>query len=155
MTTQDVSTRGPRYSDDELLGIDSFDAALELAQRELGGIAAADQEIGNGFSILDNDRKDILVGAPMLLLSWNFNIGDFGPFVSAMVVAKVGGQTLKYVLNDGSSGIFRQLDEYSNRTGRMGGLIVRKGLRVSEYEYEDPQSGEKRPAKTYYLDTSA
>jgi hypothetical protein len=142
--------RSPEFDADALAGITSFDDALALATETLGAdnIVRADEEIGDGFILLE--KKDSLIGVPLMFLGWDFHMGDFGEFVSAKVVTKDGR---KIILNDGSSGLYKQLAEYSAKKKRMGGLLVPNGLRKSDYEYED-EKGEKRPATTYYIDTT-
>lgn len=148
-----VAMRGPQFDDDTLLSIKSFDDALSLASQELGEIADVGETLGNGFAVLEN--KDALIDVPCLFLSWNFNNGDFGEFVSAMVVARSeSGGSRKVILNDGSTGIFQQLEAYTKRTGKMGGLIARHGLTRSDYDYTDDK-GQVRPASTYYINTAA
>ena len=69
----------------------------------------------------------------------------------------------RYVINDGSTGIRAQLQEFTKRTGQQANMVVRNGLRKSEYridkETKKPVSrgyeGPTEPAVTYYLDTSA
>lgn len=153
-----VIMRGPQWDDDTLLAIDSFDAALALVKEEFGAeLVSADETLGNGFTILNKDAKDVLIGLPCIFMSWNFNLGDNGEFVSAQVVARgPGGSTIKAIVNDGSTGIYRQLSEYTRRSnGKQGGMIARRGLTRSDYTYEDPTTGESRPATTYYIDTTA
>jgi hypothetical protein len=151
--TGEIVAAGPQYDDAALRAIESFDDAMALAIQTVGDIETADNALGNGFALLDN--KTALIGAPSMFLSWTFNAGDFGEFVSVHVVARnESGGARKVIVNDGSTGIFQQLREYTDRTGRQGGLFVRKGLRQSVYEYVDDK-GNKRPATTFYLDTSA
>lgn len=146
------SVQGPKYANEDLSSLTSFEEAMALVQRELGEAAVVDasQAIGDGFKMLDN--KDLLCGVEFLAIGWNFTMGDFGEFVAAKVVTRDGQ---KYVLIDGSTGIYQQISEYSGKTGRMGGLWVKNGLRKSEYEYEDESTGKLTPAVTYYLDVSA
>lgn len=142
-----VATRTD-YDTDALRGLSDFDAAVALVAAELGAApVAADEELGDGFALLDN--KDTLCGVPLLFMAWSFHPGDFGEFVSARVAAKQGGGLGKYIVNDGGTGIYAQLREFTDRTGRMGGLIARRGMRKSEYE------NEYGPGVTYYIDTSA
>lgn len=140
-----------QYSTEELAKISSFEEALNLVTSKVGesGVLVADQEIGDGFKLLDN--KDNLLGVEMLLVSWDFHNGDHGEFVSAKVVTRAGD---KYIVNDGSSGIRDQLQGLTSSKGSYGPLFCRKGLRRSDYEYTN-EDGKKTPAKTYYLDTSA
>lgn len=140
-----------QYSPEELQKVSSFEEALNLVASKVGqeGVLSAEQEIGDGFKLLDN--KDNLLGVEMLLVNWDFHPGDHGEFVSAHVVTKSGD---KYIVNDGSSGMRDQLMQLSARTNSYSGLFCRKGLRRSDYEHTD-ENGKKTPAKTYYLDTSA
>jgi hypothetical protein len=155
-----------RLDDNTLRDITSFDDALRVMQ-EQGSVSVADAELGNGFSIADDKVKDRLIGVPLAFLSWNFNAGDYGSaddgsnvFVSAMVVTQAGE---KFIINDGSTGICKQLQEYTNRTSKTQNLVVRHGLRKSEYrihkETKIPVArgydGPTEPASTYYIDTSA
>lgn len=151
-TSKAVVAAPPKYSDDELLAVQSFEDALNLAAQYYGeeNLVRADETIGNGFRLLAN--KDTLIDTPLILLAWRFNPGDYGEFVSMMVVTKDGR---KFVVNDGGSGICQQLATYTNATGRHGGMLVANGFTRSDYEYEDPTTGEKSPAHTYYLNTSA
>lgn len=149
----EVAVPASRFSDDDLRAITSFDdAAALLAQNELP-VVAADQVMGNGFAILDD--KSNLCGVPLLFLSWNFNQGEHGPFVSAHVIAQVKGMNVpaKFILNDGSTGIYEQLKAYTDKTSKSAGLLVKRGLRRSDYQYDD--NGTQKNATTFYLDTSA
>lgn len=115
-------------------------------------------EFGSGFTILDTKDKGRLVGVPMIILDYNFNEGDNGQFVSLMVVTNAEE---KLIVNDGSSGIARQILDINSQLGESEtnkAIFVKHGLRRSDYEYEerDPKTGEKtgakKPATTYYLD---
>lgn len=153
-----VVLQGPKYDDETLLNIDSFDAAVALVQAEFGGeLVAAEETLGNGFVILNGDSKNVLCGVPLVFMGWNFNMGDNGEFVSAQVVARMpGGGMLKAIVNDGSTGIYKQLSEFTSRNnGRMGGMTARGGLTRSDYTYVDDKTGETKPATTYYINTSA
>lgn len=147
-----MTTSIERLSNDDLRNIATFDDAMALFN---GDVHTADSELGDGFELLK--EKDRLIGDPCLFISWSFSEGDHGEFVSARVIAKSGG---KYVVNDGSTGLCSQLREYTDsHGGRNGGLLSRRGLRKSEYTYDetDPKTGEikTKPAVTYYIDTSA
>lgn len=160
----EVTMRGPRFDDDALLNLASFDAAIALTQTVLGAqVVTADQEIGNGFAILNGNDKDQLCGVPTVFLSWSFNTGDKGEFVSAYAVGRAaGGGVIKAVVNDGGTGIYQQLLVFTQKTAKMGGLVARQGLRKSEYYYnEETKETSNKPepgfakATTYYIDTAA
>src|SRR5690242_7517673 len=105
-TGKEIEVQIPKYSDEELLSVQSFEDAYALAVQYYGeeNLVRADETIGNGFRLLAN--KDTLVDTPLILLGWRFNPGDFGEFVTMMVVTKDGR---KFVVNDGGTGICQQL----------------------------------------------
>lgn len=147
-----VALPAQRFTDDELLSIASLDDVRSLLASSDIPLVAADQVIGNGFSIVND--KGFLCGIPMILLGWQFNAGDNGQFVSINAVANLPGNTLgKYIINDGSTGIYAQLRKYTEKTGKTAGLYVARGLRRSDYQYDD--NGSPKNATTFYLDTSA
>ncbi len=116
---------------------------------DAGDIAPA-SDFGTGFNLLDKNEKGRLVGVPFIILDWNFNEGDFGDFVSLRVITQANE---RLVLNDGSTGIRDQMREIAE-SGETRAIYVKKGLRRSDYEYTD-KDGTKKPATTFYLDTSA
>jgi hypothetical protein len=143
------------YHTDDLARVTTFEEAVALAAQVSGGeVLAADTELGDGFAVLESKDKRTLIGVPLMFMEWQFNQGDMGEFVSARVAAKQGNGVGKYIINDGSTGIYRQLQEFSKRTGRSTGLYARHGLRVSDYKYTDNE-GKEKPASTFYIDTSA
>ena|SRR5690242_14500122 len=146
------------YDEDALRDGATFDYYVQLAQDVHGEIVEAGHVLGDGFTLINN--KGLLVDVPFLAMEWTFRDGDFGrPYVSVRVVARMpGGAIGKYIFNDGSTGIADQLAKYTKKSGRMGGLMVRQGLRASDYEVElpDGKGGTvMSPATTYYLDTAA
>lgn len=147
-----VAVKVPEYRNSDLLEITTFEDTLRLMQETYGdgGIVSVDEVIGNGFGLLEN--KDHLVGVPFALLKWQFYPGKFAQeFVTIMVVTQDGK---KYLVNDGSQGLCKQLYELTQSMGRHGGMVARKGLTRSDYEYTD-ENGKSHDACTYYLDTSA
>ena len=162
------------FDNETLANIDTFAEAMALAVETFGGVVNAheDKNLGTGFRLTDDEDKFRLMGVPLLLLDWRFNPGDYGDeFVSIHAIQQNDdGSATKLVLNDGGSGICRDLKRYTEKTGRKGGLFVRKGLRVSEYptdtetglplskvtENEYRRDGRKvGKGKTFYLDFSA
>ncbi len=134
------------YDVTELRGIGSFEDALALVQDKLGDTINAEKELGTGFRVLNGPDKDRLLGVSFIILSMDFNEGDQGAFVSFLCVTENGG---KFIVNDGSTGVYKQLDEYRLRGGKPGGLLVNGGLRKSEYDKEI--DGRMTKAVTYYL----
>jgi hypothetical protein len=144
---------------DDYAELTSFDDAFRLATETFGGVVSA-EELGDGFSVLTN--KDVLEGVPLILLRWDFRVsdevmrknssGDEVPaeYVSCRVMTQDGR---KFIINDGSTGMYQQLVDFTNKHERQGGMYVPKGLHKSEYWAETPE-GKKR-ASTFYLDTSS
>ena len=168
------------FTNDQLAAIESFEDAVLLARNEYGDILAAHEQntLGTGFRVATDDDKMRLCGVSLLFLEWSFRESDYGtsPYVSVRAIQQGdNGQAVKWVLNDGSTGIAQQLKDFTTKTGRTGGLGVRRGLRVSEYptnaiknhpEYGKPLSkSEAREfikndlpvgkGRTFYIDTSA
>jgi len=141
-----------RFAAGELRGIESFDDALALIEREYGNILYAEDEIGSGFVQM---AKHTLLEVPFAILTINFPKSDkfTGPdgapvhFAAINLVTQDGR---KGWLVDGGTGIYAQLDEWCMRTNRHGGLMVRRGLRESRYDYTDAD-GKTSEAVTYYL----
>jgi hypothetical protein len=100
------------------------------------------------------DKAD-LVGVPFLVKNWRVNEGERGLFVSVEIVTE---DDRNLVFNDGSTGVYRQLEGnpdtgeagLATRLGRRGGIMCRQGLRKSEYDAVDAK-GKPVHATTYYL----
>jgi hypothetical protein len=164
MTNKELANAGGQvavvkanFTDMELRNITTFEQAIALLDDAGHTITSADEELGNGFTLI-NDKAN-LVGIPLLLLSWNFNHGESAKgegFVSVYCMARLPGvsQPAKLIFNDGGTGIYRTLRDYSNATGKTAGLMVKKGLDRSDYTFVDDK-GEEASATTYYLSTSA
>ena len=147
----------PTFDTGKLVDMQSWDDLAEIFDEAGVELSFADKVLGDGFAILDTKDKMTLIGKPMALLEWRFNEGSMGRFVSIRAVVKAGKNNTdirKVIINDGSTGIMRQLDQFTAQTGKQSGLIVVRGLRVSQYKYEDA-NGVQRDAETYYLDASA
>ena len=142
--------KAPRASDvfdvTELRSIGSFDDAIALLADKGESVTDASKEMGTGFRVLNGDDKSRLCGVSFVILSMDFNHGDAGDFVSFLCVTEENG---KYIVNDGSTGIHKQLEEYRLRGGNPRGLLVPGGLRKSEYTKEI--DGKPTQATTFYL----
>lgn len=144
----------PSFSDMDLRNITTFDDAFALMAEAYGqeNLFTADQVIGNGFRVLSRNEKDRLIGVECAFLSWRFNSGKYNDeFVSALVVTRAGE---KYLLNDSGHGIYQQLHQVTESTGKQGGMLCRNGLSRSDYEYHDAELDKMMPASTYYIDQS-
>lgn len=142
----------PKFDEDALRSLSSFDDVLALMAETGVEVDRADEVLGDGFTVIND--KSILVGAPSMFMEWHFNEGNMGKFVSARVVSRLPGNAMgKFIINDGSTGLMEQLQRYSMKTGKFGGLMVPRGLRRSDYDVTI--EGETRSATTFYLDLSA
>jgi hypothetical protein len=162
------------FNREELADIESFDDAMKLAVKQFGNVILAheDKNLGSGFRLTSDEDKYKLIGVPLILLDWRFNPGEFGDDFGSITAVAQGedGKSNKLIINDGGTGICKDLKEYTQKTNRMGGLLCRRGLRVSEYDtdldsgkpiskmtvMEYHRDGKKTGrGKTFYLDFSA
>lgn len=131
-------------NEDTLRDIQSFSDALQ-ALADAGIQVHSTEEFGDGFKVLQD--KNRLVDVPFIILGFRFHDGENGEFAIAHVVTE---SNEKLILTDGGSGIRDQLKRYAGH-GVESGLMVPRGLIRSDYKYDDPTTGEKRPGTTYYL----
>ena len=145
----DLRKNGNVFDDDALAKIGSLQDALD-ALSGLGATVDSYNEYGTGFSVVD---KQTLAGVPFVILEWRFNNGTYGEFVSCLIVTKDG---VKAVLNDGSTGVCKELSMVTASRLRNGvantqsGLIVENGLKRGDYTYTD-ENGKETPATTWHL----
>lgn len=110
-----------------------------------GGIVAHIQEVDEVRKV----EKETLMGKPFILTSWHYQPdGDFGEF-AVCEVTTIDDEKLLFI--DGSTGIKDQLKLYEQKLGGVKPIYVPKGLRVSNYTYDDPFDGKSKPASTYYF----
>jgi hypothetical protein len=151
-----------------------FDSLVKQIETE-GELLDASQ-LGEGFHLLQGKaEKKSLVGVPFVIIDWQTNPGRFGGFVSLKVKTKFpvvfnGEGYTNFIVNDGSTGIKRQLQDM-RESGMRGMILCRKGFRVSEdYEVKeeytdtdgetktraivDPTTGKPILGTTFYIDTS-
>lgn len=126
-------SRSERVADRDLRNITSFADAMAYIQQHYDEAVNVAENLGNGFTVLDRDEKDRLVGVPFLILGYTLNDGDYGDegFCSLMIVT---GEDKRFVINDGGAGIREQLLDLAEQyPGRFGGFFVPRGLSVSTY----------------------
>lgn len=163
-----------KFSREDLGLIDSFDAAVALAMGVFGDVLnAADEPLfGDGFKVMTDEDKRNLKGKPLLLLDWRFLDSEYGSDGDKYVVAHAiqrldNGGVKKWVITDGSTGIARDLKNYTDKTGRDGGVLFSGGIRASDYQ-TDAETGtplsksevreymvkgrKMAPGHTFYLD---
>lgn len=129
--------------DETLASISSLEDAVAILNGS--GIEVTDiADLGDGFGIGD---KNEYVNVPLMVLDWKFSDGDYGDKFAIFRVVTADGR--KAVLTDGSTGIRQQLENFSRRNIN-GGVLVKRGLTRSDYEYVD-EKGKKTPASTFYF----
>jgi len=144
LTASATGTEMVAYDTDAGPAVETWD---QVAQLQAGEVLVVDD-----FVKLDDKSK--LINVPFFIRKWWNADGEMGEFavlqcVTSRPVRTDTGETSKVILTDGSTGIFRQLREVTLRTGKTTALMVRNGLRVSQYT-ADTNEGPKL-AETYYL----
>lgn len=142
------------------------DAQAYFAQEEIE--VSVGLEVSDGFERYGEEDKPSLVGTPFIILDWRRLSGDMGMFATVRVLTR-DGKRIRF--SDGSSGVYQQLLQIEIEREKKGhkalsqGVLVRKGLRASEYYvYKDSREvipkdlvdtvpkEQKLKANTYYLD---
>lgn len=128
---------------------------LEQFYADQGGIITFQ---GSAWDVV---KKDKLVGVPFTIADCRFYNGDFGDAVAVMALldqpmATLSGDQLHVVFNDGSTGVYAQVRQAVHKAKRRGGFHCPKGLRASEYTWQEKDFdgkpvGDKKPATTYYV----
>ena len=158
--SQEIAVNTPAVFDDLALArIKTFDdvfSAFQNANVQPEQIA----DYGTGFTVLDD--KDRLIGVPFVAVQWRFNYskeyadgnGEPLEFVTVTLMTK---HSEKFLINDGGSGIYRQLKRVTalrmddGHPTPQAGMFCADGLTVSRYPYTDPVTGKKSTAETFYL----
>lgn len=137
---------GRMFDDSSLRKITNFDEAFAAAQEMYGDVVDASTTIGTGFDLMQTDEKDQLVGEPFIVLEIKFNWSDQynQEFVSFVAVTEHGRRV---IVNDGSTGIYAQLRSFVDEYNRYGGILVKGGLRRSDY----PATDDRPAGTTFYL----
>src|SRR3982751_5025752 len=149
----EVVSANRRFTDDDYRGMQTWEDVVRALGDDLD---FADEELGDGFSVLGTDNKAQLIGIPLIFIEWRFVDGDMGEFVLARVAATFGKDNTRFlILTDGSTGIMGQLKAFTSRRGRSAGLVAKRGLRRSDYTVFDEKLGKDIPATTFYIDTQA
>lgn len=179
------SSAGPMavFDTEQLGAIDSFEAAMALAETQFDGIIFAHEQpvLGDGFKVATEDDKRRLIKVPLLLLDWTFRESDFGSSQDWVLIHAIqrgeNGEAIKWVISDGGTGIAKDLQAFTEKTGRAGGMLVKNGLLESKYYIDGnkesdtfgkalskkevreymvgPNAKFLAEASTFYLDTSA
>jgi hypothetical protein len=159
--------------------------ATDVSEAEAGGLDAA--QMGDGYVVVPTAHKEHLVGMPFIIVEYDLNFGrkvEGTYFTTLHIVTERPVNQIRpgcttFILNDGSTGIHRQLMELRGKDGDIPRpMLCRNGLRVSEYDVTEnetdpetgepildevtgkpkqkavvnPISGQKVTGKTYYID---
>lgn len=144
----DVLNVGASIDEDTLSNIKTMEHASEY----LGATGSALEDLkeyGTGFVLLED--KDRLVSTAFAILEWRFNKGENGTFVTVYAITDDGN---KFIFNDGSSGVCRQLFRITEKRVERGeanprrGIYCSYGLRKNTYNRKDDPS---KTATTYHL----
>lgn len=137
---------------------ETFDAALALFEEAGMPIDSAAEVLADEFPEVSKEK---LVNVPFLAMTWTVS-KEAGKgnnqFITVRGITKDGR---RFRFADGSTGIFAQLAKLTEGRVRAGhaspnaGLYCPAGLRYSEYDYTNPNTGEVGKARTYYLNNEA
>ena len=86
------------------------------------------------------DPRATLIGIPFIIAEWEFMDSQTGPYVRVLCVTEAD-RKVSFV--DGSTGIYTQAVQVRTRMDTP--ILVKRGLRVSEYEFNGT------PTSTYYF----
>lgn len=113
-----------------------------------GDIIDAEEEYGDGAVLLKKEDKRKLVGVPMVLFDYSYSEGVGASGEKVTLRLKLSDDTI-VIINDGSAGIYRQLKELDGKNTSGRALLLRHGLRASDYT--TTINGKETEATTYYL----
>lgn len=133
----------PITDENFLSDIDGFSSAI-AALEKIGAKVVDSDDLGHGFKVTD---KATLVKVPLLIIGYRFHDSESAKFVTVFAVTE---DDRKVIFNDGGTGIYSQLQQYSEKS--IDSILLRDGLSRSDYQYED-EKGVMRDATTYYLST--
>ena len=148
------------FDDDLLLHVKSLADARQLLAEHNVELHHAEEVLGDGFQLVSGDDKAQLIGKPLLFLQWKFLASKYGPMVVVHALEITGPNDTdvrkwKIIDASGKNGIRMDLMQYSSTYDKFAGLFLRKGLRASNYQVENPnRPGEMMTATTFYLDYS-
>ena len=111
---------------------------------------------GSPWHVLDKAK---LVAVPFMIADVRHYKGNFGDAIAMLVMTREalpGERTNRYVINDGSTGIYEQVVGMIERTKKKSGIMCPNGLRASTYDWQEKDFdgnpiGEVHKATTYYI----
>ncbi|MFD9893705.1 hypothetical protein ACFWY9_30535 [Amycolatopsis sp. NPDC059027] len=121
----------------ELTDVKSWDDALTFLQGEgIDVVSASDVEefLGDGFTYVE---KNALINIPFVILQVN-RIMSPSYDVPMTTIRAMTATDKKVKFVDFSTGVNEEITSFEERSGRSAvGLVVKRGLRVSEYDVCD------------------
>jgi len=123
---QEVATVNP------LLKAENFDELIEMAG---GSVMRGADLIGDGFSLV---QKQSLVGKPMIVIDWEILTDENSgrQFVTVRAIVKDNEPNGKVRFNDGSTGVFAEVQTLEEQGIQAGPIYFGGGLRRSDYVKE-------------------
>jgi hypothetical protein len=122
---------GPFFSDDKLRAMDNFEDVLAAFAAEGIQLLDASDWVGAGSDLIDKER---LLGVPFLLIQWKFLQSQDYEGSSFVVCHILTRHNERLMFMDGSKGGIRDdLIEASKNTNQFHAMIVKNGLRKSDY----------------------
>lgn len=114
---------------------------------------------GSPWILLKDKSK--LVDVPFMIADVRHYEGNYGSAVAIMLLTEnplpgFEGDAPRYVINDGSTGLYDQVTQMVARSHKKSGILCPRGLRASNYTYQQKDfdgnpMGPEIPATTYYV----
>jgi len=137
----------------EIVPVSSIKQINTMDAKEYQAWLASEGQVVEAFDggsewTLVGDKAD-LINVPFVIamIRWN-DTAEGGTFVSVCCFKEDG---TKIVFNDGSTGVYQQLQTYTLKHQRDTGIFCAKGLRKSDYIFTNKDTGKETPATTYYI----
>lgn len=119
---------------------------------EVAGVAA--DQMGDGFVVVPTAMKEYLVGVPFVIVEFDVNFGkkvEGSYFCTIHIVTERPVNQIRpgcstFIVNDGSTGIYRQLMALRVNGDIPRPMLCARGLRASNYtvteDDTDPETGQ-------------
>lgn len=132
--------------------------AAELQKVGFAEIAAQLEagKLGSKIEEAELVEQEELEGIPFFITMFQEHAGDYGADSSFVSVTCLLADNSQVVFNDGSTGVKQTLIGDAEKgiagvTADMLPMYCQGGLRASRYNYIDKNTGEEKPAITWYL----
>jgi len=143
-----------KVSWDDIAVPETFDEAVALLNAQGVLIETAEQVNPDAFPEV---AKEKLVNVPIMLLTWNISDPDRLEFENQYIVVRgITKAGKRFRFSDGSTGIFKQLKQITQKRIAQGnptpnaGLVIENGLVKSDYTFMG-ENGKPQAATTFYL----